>query len=29
MYDICVLVCKHGDVKHFNIVKCEDLILER
>ena len=29
MYDICVLVCRNGDVKHFNIVKCEDLLLER
>ena len=29
MYDVCVLVCKHGDVRHFNVVKCTDLLLER
>lgn len=29
MYDLCVLVCKHEDVRHFNVVKCADLLLER
>ena len=29
MYDICVLVCRNGEVRHFNIVKCADLLLER
>ena len=29
MYDVCILVCKHEDVRHFNVVKCADLLLER
>ena len=29
MYDVCVFVCKHEDVRHFNIVKCADLLLKR
>ena len=29
MYDVCVLVCKQEDVRHFDIVKCTDLLLER
>ena len=29
MYDVCVLVCKQEDVRHFDIVKCADLLLER
>ena len=28
MYDVCVLVCKQEDVRHFDIVKCADLLLE-
>ena len=29
MYDVCVLVCKQEDVRHFDIMKCVDLLLER
>lgn len=29
MYDVCVLVSKNGDVRHFHIVKCADLLLKR
>lgn len=29
MYDVCILVCKHENIRHFNVVKCDDLELDR